>query len=344
MHVRQAGLSLVELMIAIALGLVLMAGVVQVFLSSKNVFNTQQAMSRIQETGRLAIDFMARDIRMAAYYGCYRPKFGVPGAELQGGNLVIDKLHGNFAEGVRGYSSIDNLPNKEADLGASIKALSNNTANVLVLRAANLKGLPLSKPNDLSGVYSYSPETIDSKKCIQGICKDSAVVVSDCFKARVFKVAENPSLSGTDIYLKHNANWGGGGKPTENFSSGELLAMNTVTYFLAEGPTGAPSLWQKTNSETAVELLEGVEHMRIEYATLDNSSYRLAGDLLATDWPKVHSVRVELVVRSIENNVVEAKQPYMFAGAEVTPADGDRYLRQVFSSTIGIRSRATNIQ
>ncbi len=91
-------------------------------------------------------------------------------------------------------------------------------------------------------------------------------------------------------------------------------------------------------------VLEGVEQMRITYATFDNSNYRLAGDLLATEWPRVHSVRLELVVRSMENNIVEAKQPYMFAGAEVTPADGDRYLRQVFTSTIGIRSRATNIQ
>jgi type IV pilus assembly protein PilW len=67
---RQRGLSLIELMIAITLGLVLMTGVIQVFLSSKNVFSTQQAVSRIQETGRLAIEFISRDTRMAGYMGC----------------------------------------------------------------------------------------------------------------------------------------------------------------------------------------------------------------------------------------------------------------------------------
>ena len=79
---EQRGLSLVELMIAIALGMVLMLGVMQMFLSSRVVFSTQQGMSRIQETGRLAIEFLSRDIRMAAYYGCYRPRAG-QGTELR---------------------------------------------------------------------------------------------------------------------------------------------------------------------------------------------------------------------------------------------------------------------
>ncbi|WP_062061027.1 PilW family protein [Cellvibrio sp. OA-2007] len=353
MHLRQAGLSLIELMIAITLGLILMAGVVQVFLSSKTVFSTQQAMSRIQETGRLAVDFMARDIRMAAYYGCYRPKFDEPGAELQDGNIVIKDLHGNFAEGVRGYKSIDSLPGKAADLGASITPLKDKTANVLVLHTANGSGLPLSKANDSKGIYAYSPDAIDSKGCVAGICKDSAAVVSDCFKARVFKLVAAPSLVGTDIYFKHDKGWGGGIVPTENFTTGEVLAMNTVVYFLAEGPTGTPSLWQKTNAETALELLEGVEHMRVTYHVVrdangdgvnDNDEYRLADALNNTEWPFVQSVRIELVVRSADNNVVEKSQPYTFAGATVTPDKDDRYLRQVFSSTIGIRSRATNIQ
>jgi type IV pilus assembly protein PilW len=345
MHVRQAGLSLIELMIAITLGLVLMTGVVQVFLSSKTVFSTQQAMSRIQESGRLAIDFMARDIRMAAYYGCYRPKFGIKGAELQDGDLVIKSLHGNFAEGIRGYKSIDDLPDGVDDVGTTIKPLGeDNTANVLVLRSSNQEGLPISKANDLNGVYAYSPEKIDEKGCVAGMCKGSAAVVSDCFKARVFKVSEEPALVGADIYLKHEDAWGGGITPTENFAVGEVSAMNTIIYFLAEGPKGTPSLWQKTNSDKALELLEGVEHMRVTYATSDNSDYRKVEDLLASDWAKVESVRVELVIRSMENNVVDKTQPYTFAGALVEPEDDDRYLRQVFSSTIGIRSRATNIQ
>ncbi|MDR7091135.1 MULTISPECIES: PilW family protein [Cellvibrio] len=345
MHLRQAGLSLVELMIAIALGLVLMTGVVQVFLSSKTVFSTQQAMSRIQETGRLAVDFLARDIRMAAYYGCYRPQAGVPSAALQNGAMVIEDLHGNFAEGVRGYTSVESLPGGVSDLGAGLKPLVGKTANVLVLRTANEVGLPVSNPNDSSGIYAYSPEPVNGQGCIAGMCLGSAVVVSDCFKARVFRLAEIPLAVGANVFhLRHNDNWGGGITPTQNFNTGEVSAMNSVVYFLAEGPTGTPSLWQKTNDDTALELLEGVEHMRITYATSANPEvYRLAEVLAAAEWALVTSIRVELVVRSIENNVVDATQPYTFAGAIVNPPNingaSDRYLRQVFSTTVGIRSR-----
>lgn len=352
MYVRQAGLSLVELMIAITLGLVLMTGVVQIFMSSKTVFSTQQGLSRIQETGRLAIEFLSRDIRMAAYYGCYRPNPNVPGNELQNGTMVIDGLHGNFVEGVRGYDSIEDLPGGVDALGDTISPLTSGTSNVIVVRSANTVGLPISKANDANGVFAYTPAPADSKGCFQGMCTNSAVVVSDCFKARVFEVAAAPVISGPDeVNFRHNEGWGGGVIATENFISGEVLAMNTVVYFLAQGVSGMPSLWQRTNTETAVELLEGVEQMRITYATSENDDYLLASELelAAVDWGKVQSVRIELVARSAENNLVDAPQPYTFGGEIITPEPNeddiaDRYLRQVFSSTIGIRSRATNIQ
>ena len=268
---------------------------------------------------------------------------------LQDGGMVIQSLYGNFAEGVRGYNSVESLPGGVNDVGATIKPLVGKTANVLVLRTANEVGLPLATPNDTNGVYAYSPDPVNANGCVAGMCTGSAVVVSDCFKARVFRLAQAPALVGADVYhLRHNNNWGGGIIPTQNFTSGEVSAMNSVVYFLAEGPTGTPSLWQRTNDEVALELLEGVEHMRVSYATKDNPQYRLANALVAADWPRVESVRIELVVRSLDNNVVDATQPYTFAGAIVNPPNvngaSDRYLRQVFSATIGIRSRATNIQ
>src|SRR5690554_5044513 len=67
---KQQGLSLVELMISITLGLVLMTGVMQMFLSSRTVFSTHQAISRIQENGRLAMEFISQDVRMAGFMGC----------------------------------------------------------------------------------------------------------------------------------------------------------------------------------------------------------------------------------------------------------------------------------
>lgn len=348
MQTKQLGLSLIELMIAVTLGIVLMTGVVNIFLSSKVVFSTQQGMSRIQETGRLAIEFLSRDIRMAAYYGCFRPNASNAGGSVANGNLVISGLHGNFSEGIRGYDTIASLPSGQSSIGASLTQLgADKTANVLVIRSANQVGFPVSSPNNSSSLFAYDPNALIDG-CAEGICTSSAAIVSDCSKARVFQVS-NLSLSGTALTLQHTDAWGGGVNAQENFSTGEIMAMNTTVYFLAEGASGAPSLWQKTNTGAALELLEGVEQMRATYAVSDdpNKTYNLASAIPAANWAKVDSVRLELVVRSLENNVLDETQPYTFAGALVTPAAvagvPDRYMRQVFTATIGVRSRAQNV-
>lgn len=63
----QLGLSLVELMVAMALGLLLMTGVIQVFLSSRQTYAANEAMGRLQENGRFALEFIARSARLAGY-------------------------------------------------------------------------------------------------------------------------------------------------------------------------------------------------------------------------------------------------------------------------------------
>ena len=92
-----------------------------------------------------------------------------------------------------------------------------------------------------------------------------------------------------------------------------------------------------------MEVLEGVEKVIYKFSTESNTSYR---DIAAiTDWSEVNSVRIFVVARSIENNAVPESQPYVIDGDTITPdADAnDRYMRQVFTATIGLRSRATTL-
>mgnify|MGYP001940377819 FL=1 len=65
-----AGLSLVELMVALVISLVLMLGVVQVFIASQTASRLSEGASRVQENARFALDFLERDIRMAGHMGC----------------------------------------------------------------------------------------------------------------------------------------------------------------------------------------------------------------------------------------------------------------------------------
>ncbi|WP_031340774.1 PilW family protein, partial [Xanthomonas maliensis] len=65
-----AGISLIEMMIAMVIGLVLMLGVIQVFSASRTASMLAEGNARAQENGRFALDFLQRDIRMAGHFGC----------------------------------------------------------------------------------------------------------------------------------------------------------------------------------------------------------------------------------------------------------------------------------
>jgi len=65
---RQHGLTLVELMIAMVLGLVLVAGAIQLLVSNKQSYRLQDSLSRLQENGRFAIQLLSDDIRMSGFH------------------------------------------------------------------------------------------------------------------------------------------------------------------------------------------------------------------------------------------------------------------------------------
>src|SRR5690606_30860013 len=67
----ERGISLVELLIAMALGLMLSLGVIQVFDSHRVSYRTQEALSQVQESARVAMAVLSRDIRLAGFWGCH---------------------------------------------------------------------------------------------------------------------------------------------------------------------------------------------------------------------------------------------------------------------------------
>ncbi|RRW48097.1 hypothetical protein EGJ52_00385 [Pseudomonas luteola] len=84
---QQKGLSIVELLIALTLSLILLAGVIQVFLSTRQTYQTNEVISRMQENGRFALDFMTRSVRLGGYLD---PSSALPKpAGIEGGCSVI---------------------------------------------------------------------------------------------------------------------------------------------------------------------------------------------------------------------------------------------------------------
>jgi type IV pilus assembly protein PilW len=67
---RQRGLSLIELMVALAIGAFLVLGVVTVFLANKDSARLENSLARLQENGRFALDLMREDLHRSQYLGC----------------------------------------------------------------------------------------------------------------------------------------------------------------------------------------------------------------------------------------------------------------------------------
>lgn len=67
---KQSGLTLIEIMIAVTISLILLAGIGQIYASSKKTYRTTDAVSRLQENGRFALDFIVKSIRESDHMGC----------------------------------------------------------------------------------------------------------------------------------------------------------------------------------------------------------------------------------------------------------------------------------
>jgi type IV pilus assembly protein PilW len=65
----QRGLSLVELLVAIAIGAVLIFGATQAYVDSRNAYAVNESVARMQENGRYAMSVLEPDLRMSNYWG-----------------------------------------------------------------------------------------------------------------------------------------------------------------------------------------------------------------------------------------------------------------------------------
>lgn len=351
MRFSQRGLSLIELMIAITLGLILIAGVIQMFLSSQTVFHTQQAMSRIQENGRLGIEFIAKDIRMAGYMGCLNDPMAISNT-LNKANEFAYRMN----IGIEGYTA----PLVGGETGMALSPSPIAGTDILVVRSATGAGAPVTQANNATQVFARNTGAIagacsSNGTSYSGICVNDIVIVADCFKGRVFQ-ATSITSAGAELTIAHVAgsspgnlteSWGGGTLDMVFNPGADVLPVNHNVYFIAISPTTQqPTLYQNINDRTTLELLTGVEDMHLTFSRRDTpDNYQTAADIDPAAWRSadnpVISVRVQLLVRSLEDNVLE--EPQVFVFPEGTPARSpdpvDRRMRQVFTNTVGIRGR-----
>ena len=66
----RSGFGLIELMVALALGMLVVLGMTQIFSSSREAYLSQRSSARLQEDARYVLIKLAREIRMAGMFGC----------------------------------------------------------------------------------------------------------------------------------------------------------------------------------------------------------------------------------------------------------------------------------
>jgi type IV pilus assembly protein PilW len=349
---KAKGFSLVELMVALVIGLLLIAGVIELFVSTRQTYRVQDMKARMQEDGRYAIHHISSLLDRAGYVGCNSIPAG------QSGRNVVNNLNtandyfwningapviGHEADNNGGWSPA--LPGgiNQAIAGSDVftlRTVSNLFIEVSHFDTSDGPSAPIKIPQD-NALDDCDPAT----EAEPGECAN-IVVASDCDKSVIFQVTNDPSVDGN---LEHETGIGTPGNSRVDLgllglSNGWLNTITTHTFFIRNGPSNYPSLYQKVLGRDPDVLIEGVEQMQVEYGmdTDDSGSVNqyVKANAVA-DWEQVISVRVSLVMINIEpqqnDNVALGDGSYTLEGNVITPDDGR--LRQVFTKTIALRNR-----
>jgi type IV pilus assembly protein PilW len=353
----QRGLTLIELMIALGLGLLLVAALGYLYAGQRQSWRTLEAVARLQENGRLAMELVGRDLRQAGYAGC----LSLPEARfvlqaklantteqsafsnlidpfLTGGRLVTGYAGWGVDRNLDGTVNSTDRPNNYL-VGTDTLFLVGGQDPVAYTSAA------------MTSVSAAIPITANSLRFSQG----ELVLISDCRGGDVFRIsgAGNDEATFTNP-LPHDATRNGTAALSRAYAANASVMPFTlhVYYLRRPNPTRLPSLyrlpWARAGGwDASEELVEGVEAMRLTYGVDNNNdgtvdSYNTAPNV--TDWSRVRAVRVSLLLVSAEDGVAAAPQTYVWdtdndGELDDTVTAPDRRLRFVFTSTFALRNR-----
>lgn len=347
---RSAGLTLIELMVAMVLSLLLMGGVLTIFASTKTTSQLQSGLATVQENGRHALHLLVRDIRGAGFTGC-------GGIEPTMTNVIAKNWPGKTKtfEGEEVIWGIDDFdptdPNKE-DPVQPYNAVPGT--DVVRVRGAG---------DGVAGLVGNTVAVnanIQTTKVNHLIKEKSLVLITDCQSADYFR-ATNVSNGGGKTTIAHACS---DNEPSPCFLSkpyGQdafILKYRSNTYFIRDtlrtNSAGQPILGLFWRDETKVsasfpkgeeqELVDGVEDMQITYGvdTDGNGFVDRFMDAGAVEsgslWQNVLAVQIALLMSSVDN-ASSTPVPYTFVGVASTPVVPDLRLRQEMVSTVTLRNR-----
>jgi Tfp pilus assembly protein PilW len=295
---RQRGVSLVELMVALLLGLFLLFALVEILINGKQSFSSASHMSRLQENGRIATNLVVTDLKRAGYMGGNSNQDNISGSAGQvAGAATCPTGNTNWGRMVTwGISGLD-------DTNAGYACIPNGTylrGDVLTIRYA----------------APWAASTISANKIY---------LRSSLFEGRIFQ----GSAEGTptnDVEDEPNS-------VRELMAYSYFVGNSGRTC----GGQAVPSLFRVSLDDSSQpevqELLPGIEHFQVQYGVA--GQYVDADDV--ANWDNVVTARIWLLVRAecTETGFID-DSTYVLGNQEYTP--NDNYRRQLYSSVVMLRN------
>lgn len=167
---KNLGLSLVELMIALVLGLLLVGGAIGIFLGTRQAIRTSENVVRVQENTRFTFETLARELRAAGGTLCGSP---------QTNNVIVNAnttWWANWAEGpVRGFTGTENSSIKP--FGAATGDRVNGTDAILIRSASLGTGYTVRAHDQVSTEFTVNaPNEIRVGDALMACNQDSAAI------------------------------------------------------------------------------------------------------------------------------------------------------------------------
>lgn len=155
---KQSGLSLVELLIALTIGLLLLTGLTLIFVNSSEANRELQKTAQQIENGRYAIDILSQDLRHAGFYGHYTDLPASPAGLPDPCDTNTGNLLAAVPLAVQGYrapalNAIPDVTASTCDDALLTAANLQPGSDVLVVRRAHTKAVATTESTVSNEVY-----------------------------------------------------------------------------------------------------------------------------------------------------------------------------------------------
>lgn len=292
---NQYGFGLIELMIAVALSSLMLLGVLQIFDANKRTGKLTSSFARVQENGRIAVEMLVRDIRMADAWGCV----GIGSTNILN---HLETTDGNYKSymawaNAAGVEAVDNVASGTMIDSITVKP---GTDRLTVRGAKPMSNVRVTTP------YMVTPAATIHINSGVDIPHGMILIITDCTGADLFTNTKNNTTSGN---INHDT---GNNVPanavpnkTKDFShtygaNAQILVPFVKTYFIGQNTAGGWSLFRQENG-TTFELVRDVTDLQILYGEDTGNDH--SADLFSiassvSNMDNVVAVRASLVTES----------------------------------------------